>query len=213
MSFEEKAQCYQTVCSGVYNDCPKAQTCPHGKVKYRRKLTSKDLECPIKFRHKESEYNEKPVPARWQIAAAYNFHQVCKFKMLHPSEFNLKEWDERTRQDIKKPKVKLYGVFRRHRLSRLLEGWVEHSFSLGFSKGHVRVQNLQMCEQDLKSCVKRAKKDGDSKLYDYFIVRLTGDNTVAQVDWNADKRRKFAWRNFPFKERMRDTQESKVDHI
>lgn len=94
--------------------------------------------------------------------------------------------------------VALYGIFKQDKATGEILGYVEHSFSMGWSKDRVRLWSLEDAQYFLKRDFKDEK---DSKI---FIVRLTnrGENANILADFEQRKRdslagtmKKFEFRN------------------
>ena len=95
-------------------------------------------------------------------------------------------------------KVKVYGIFRAFESGALL-GYVENSFSMGWSTTNVLGVSLDGCKYFLKS-IKKDKIDGK-----IFISRLTRENSRIKVDIESREKtirdgsiKKYELRNFPF---------------
>ena len=180
---------YQSVCfNGTKCDYVAAgKKCEHA-VPLRRKGYEKErFQCPYentqltyiiaKCSCRKNEY------IRWKV--------VC-----HPSSINFASKEKK--QELCKKFNKCYGFFRRSYETGKLEGYCENSFSMGYSPTRVSPSSLAYVQNELQK--RRKTKDLE---YEYFIVRLTatGKRNPVTIDWNAEKNKKYEWRNIPFYEK------------
>jgi hypothetical protein len=94
----------------------------------------------------------------------------------------------------------LYGIFRRSPNGEI-EGYVENSFSMGWSDKAVLTMNHSMAIKDLNKML--SNKDHKPYLkrgWKYFIYRVTrkSDKAVIQVTPPPLKCGKYEWRNWKF---------------
>ena len=94
---------------------------------------------------------------------------------------------------------KLYGLFLEKKDGKL-NGYVELSFSMGWSPNRVRVWNkLAHVKEYLKHYINDDDgfpKDEDVK---YFIARLNSKKSGIKIDWDPKSEDKYVWRNAAFK--------------
>lgn len=98
----------------------------------------------------------------------------------------------------------IYGLFRAHKETGAIEGFVEESFSMDFSKLRVRVMQFGDAEYNLKS-INKSKKD---EPYNYFICRVSSirgqlssvakKTIFVRIPNNSDMQNKYLRRNWAF---------------
>lgn len=100
----------------------------------------------------------------------------------------------------KKPSAKkIYGLFLEHKDGQL-KGFVEHSFSMGWSPNSVRVwKSFKDVEYYFDAHTKKEDKEfpRDVKAK-YFIARLNSKKSGIKISWNQKSEDKYFRRNARF---------------
>ena len=102
---------------------------------------------------------------------------------------------------MKQERLILYGLFRENLETKLIEGFIESSFSMGWSQDRVRHWDQKEVNYYYLKYItfdKRFCNPTDKGKFRYFIKRLTRKNDSIQVDLSPGKD-KFTWRNKIFK--------------
>ena len=103
---------------------------------------------------------------------------------------------------MKKEAGRLYAIVRKNRITGVIEGYVEHSFSMAWDTRWVRVWR----EWELSSSFKDGKEKAlfdwmpkiDKKKYKLIFLRINSKKSPITVEMN-DRTDKFFWRNKNFK--------------
>jgi hypothetical protein len=185
---------YQSACSNV-SKCEhikRGKECSHAKPLRRKGHKDTKLVCPYDCEAKVS-YDvarcscRKNEYIRWRALCHPSLSGGMKEPML---------------KEMSKKFNRCYGVFRRRRNGKILEGYCEASFSMNWDVSRVMPVSLREAEEIIRVYHKsNTDLDKHRRENDVFIVRITasGKNNPVIIDWNADKSKKYDWRNIPFK--------------
>jgi len=103
---------------------------------------------------------------------------------------------------MKKETGRIYAILKKNRVTKDIEGYVEHSFSMGWDTTRVRVWR----EWELSTSFKDGKVKQlfdwmpkvDKKKYKLIFVRINSKKSPITVEMDSETQ-KFYWRNKKFK--------------